>query len=245
MLGGKITLKGLLLILLLILLAMLYQQYDSYLQFRKQLTKSDVENRILLMKVENTKRDKDAFAQRYARVSERYAALRMQLPVDMNLEAFKKSLDEAFKSRGVKILAQREAHNYRSFYHEVRISYSLKGNMSGVMQIIKTLENEPRLVIFDEPRDEGNNTVSLGLSIFSTNSETQIKTKRLECISKPVWLVVPLFLSEIDRIYKQYSLTCHALSRNADIYAELQRYEQMVSAVNILESIKKSIIREQ
>ena len=120
------TLKKIMILLAFALLIFGYQQYDTYLKFRKQLVKYDSENRTLMLKIEEVKSRQSDFSAQYAAVTQKYDRVRQQLPDDMRLTDFKKEIDKIFADEGVIVVVQREAHYTRSYYSEVRLNYSLK-----------------------------------------------------------------------------------------------------------------------
>jgi hypothetical protein len=117
--------------------------------------------------------------------------------------------------------------------------------MRSIKQVISTLVGEKRLIVIDEPRDEGNKTVSFGLTIFSLSKKITITTKKLKCLSIPDMLVLPLFVDEITPLYQEYLQTCHDLSENEALYLDIQRYEKMLEAVQELDEIHDEITRQQ
>lgn len=239
------ALKKLIFLLVIIMLAVTYQQYDVYHKFSNKVVRHDTSNRQQLLKLEKIKIQKEEFYQRLAEISSRYEVLTSQLPDDMQLVAFRKSLEEQFAQEGITILTHREAHYSRSSYNEVRLTYSLKAEMHNVKQIINKLVGEKRLIVIDEPRDEGNNTVSFGFSIFSLSKKIPITTKKLKCLSIPDMLVLPFFVAEINPLYQEYLQTCHDLSENEALYLDIQRYEQTLEAVQQLDEIHDEIVRKQ
>lgn len=239
------TLKKLTLLLGIVLLAGVYQQYDVYHQFSKKIVAHDAVNRQQLIKLERMKTQKDEFYAKLKDVRNNYDVMVSQLPDAMRLQDFRKNLDHAFEEEGIKILVQREAHYSRSSYNEVRLTYSLKADMDEVQRIIDALANEERLVTIDNPRDEGNRTVSLGLSIYSRKNAYDIEPHGVRCLTIPGNLLLPFFVSEIEPLYTEYLHTCQALSDNDELNKDIQRYEKMLTAYQELASVRDSIVSAQ
>lgn len=243
MAGVTVKLRRILLLLVVVAAAVSYQQYNRYLEWRKQLQQEAAAFSVSLAKIDEAKGEGVAFSQRLEAVVQRYDTLRGELPGSMNLEDFSRSLERLLAERGIEVLAQREAHHYRSLYQEVRLSYSLRGSVQAVQRVLAVLQEQPRLVLSDGPREESRKNTGLQLSVYSVPLDEPSALSVPECISEPGDLYLPYLTNLLQPVYQDYLDSCRKVSDEGELYLDIQRYQQLASAVNRLSSIRTAIIQ--
>lgn len=239
----RVVFKRILILILLVVAALVYQQYSLYIERRDTLVRADVENRLALVKIDKVTRQQKDFSGQLDALEKQYEFLRQQLPPQMELGAFKQKLASLFASYGIEVLAQRDAQHYRSLYKEIRLSYSLKASMRTVQRVMREVNKGPRLVLSKGPQRQSLKNVGLILSIFSVPEEVQGKIVTPECESRIEKLYIPYLKQELEPVYRDYLQTCQTLSleQNAARYRDIQRYQQLQSAVLRLETIRKTL----
>jgi len=240
---AKVTLALILSFAALILFAITFQQYSSYLKQRGNLLLSDEQNRQLLKEIEQGASQQETLSRQLAEVSQRYDTLRQQLPSELQLDDFKRQLEGRFKAKGLKVLAQREAHYSRPFYREVRLSYSLKGSVKAVQQVLAQIKKQPRLVVSSGAEKESDENTGLTISIFSVQQEEEQRVAIPECLGEPEGVWFPSLKEELALLYSDYSRTCSELTERAEFHRDMQHYRHLKEAVLYLEHIRDSLTK--
>lgn len=240
----KVVLSVVVSVFALLGIAVVAQQYNAYFNQRQQLLQGDEQNRRLLQTIEPIRDRQAAFSHELEALSQRYESLRRQIPVEMQLDTFKKQLGEQYSKSGLKVLAQREARFNRAAYEEVRLSYSLKGNTAGVQQVVRYLQSLPRLVVIKGPQKESKENTGLIISIFSVKAVADETVELPKCIEKPDALLFPFLNDEIDLLFSDYQRTCDEIEKHIALHNDMQRHQRLGTSVRKLEQIRGSLLPE-
>jgi Tfp pilus assembly protein PilO len=241
----KVTLSLFLSVTVLVVTVVGVLQYNSYFNQRYQLLQQDEENRRLLKAIEPVRQRQELFYRELAETRLRYDDLRRQIPAELQLEAFKRQLERQFQKRGLAVLAQREARYNRPSYQEVKLSYSLKGHVSSVQQVVKHFRTQARLVISSGAEKESDKNTGLALSVFSAPIEEPVVVTIPAFIDEPEDTLLPFLNEELGVLYEDYFRTCRVLEESKDVYRDMQQYRHLSESVQQLEKIRDSLTQLQ
>lgn len=242
---GRARLKLVIFLFVLLAGAIVFQQYSAYLKQSNSLAQNNELSRQRLNMIVDVIPEQEAFRKKLAVVTKRYDTLRRLLPAEEQLDSFKRGVNELIEAKGLKVDAERVTQYSRPFYHEIRLSYSLKGSGKAVQQVFAKVKREPRLVLSTGPEKDSFENTGLALSIFSVPPKEEENKEDLDCHAKPQGVWFPFLKEELAALYDVYLLSCKTVLEHEALYRDIRRYRYLSEEVQYLETVRDTIVNSK